>query len=455
MDCTPNIRAIEELSERIAEQMKGIVQRIGQEAREEKRTLEWFEKQAVMVLKGVGQTLVAGLCELYASAYPPAEISCQCGGVGVYQRRRAGQTKTLLGEIEVTRAYYLCATCKHGHYPLDAMLGFRAGGVSSGLSELMALMGAEFVFEEAAQMLEKLTLVTVSPNACRKEAETLGKLIADDEERSLTAAWDNVTPTLPTHTEPITGDFYVSMDGVTVHIDGQGWKNQWLGAIYTTKATMSRKRPDELEVRTQRASFYTDLGDTQTFGQHLWLEAQRRGLDQARRLIVIGDGAHWIWNHADEHYPGAIQILDWYHASAYVWQAAKILYGDGSDLAKHWAKQHLDLLWEGHALTVIDHLEGEVARKPALQDVLTYFRNHHHRMRYDLYRNLGLHIGSGTIESGCKHVIAARLKQAGMIWSSDGARFIAKLRTRLKSRRWEETLALRSHTPRAYVRKAA
>jgi hypothetical protein len=431
--------------------MKGIVQRMGEEAREEKRTLEWFEKQAVMVLKGVGQTLVAGLCELYVRDYPAAEIRCECGGVAVYQRQRAGQTKTLLGEIVVMRAYYLCATCQHGHYPLDALL------------ELMALMGAEFVFAEAAEMLEKLTLVAVSPNACRKEAETLGKLIADDEERSLTAAWDAVTPTLPTHTEPITGDFYVSMDGVTVHIDGQGWKNQWLGAIYTTKATVSRKRPDELEVRTQLASFYTDLGDTQTFGQHLWLEAQRRGIDQARRVIVIAkggrsaiaDGAHWIWNHADEHYPDAIQILDWYHASAYVWQAAKTLYGDGSDLAQHWAKQYLDLLWEGHVLTVIDHLEREVARKPPLQDVLTYFRNHHHRMRYDLYRNLGLHIGSGAIESGCKHVIAARLKQAGMIWSGDGARFIAKLRTRLKSRRWDETLALRSHTPRAYLRNAA
>jgi hypothetical protein len=124
----------------------------------------------------------------------------------------------------------------------------------------MALMGVEFVFEEAAQMLEKLTLVSVSPNACRKEAETLGQLIAEDEVRALTAAWDDVAPTVPTSTEPITGDFYVSMDGVTVHIEGQGWKNQWLGAIYTTKATVSRKRPDELEVRTQLPSFYTDLG---------------------------------------------------------------------------------------------------------------------------------------------------------------------------------------------------
>jgi hypothetical protein len=121
--CTPSVKAIEELSERIAEQIKRIVQRIGQESREEKRTLEWFEKQAVMILKGVGQTLVTGLCELYASAYPPAEISCQCGGVAVNQRWRAGQTKTLLGEIAVTRAYYCVQRAGRGTI-LDAMLGF-------------------------------------------------------------------------------------------------------------------------------------------------------------------------------------------------------------------------------------------------------------------------------------------------------------------------------------------
>jgi len=323
------------------------------------------------------------------------------------------------------------------------------------LNELMALMGAEFVFEEAASMLEKLTLVHVSPNSCRKAAETLGRLVAHDEEASLACAWEAKAPQLLTVCEAIAGDFYVSMDGVTVHIDGQGWKNQWLGALYTTKATVSEKRPDVLEVRTQQASFYTDLGSTKTFGAHLWVEAQRRGMADAKRLIVIGDGAHWIWSLADEHFPGAIQIIDWYHASAYVWQAAHALYGDGTDMAKHWAKQHLDLLWEGQVSTLIAHLEAVSSRKSALHEALTYFRNHQQRMRYDLYRANGLQIGSGTIESGCKHVIAARLKQAGMIWSWDGARFIAKLRTRLKSRRWQQTAALHSSLPRAYVRSAA
>ncbi len=324
-----------------------------------------------------------------------------------------------------------------------------------GLSALLALLGSEFVFEAAPHLLERLTLVHVSPNTCRKETETLGQLVAADEQAALTAAWEAPTPQLPTVSEPLAGDCYVSMDGVTVHIEGQGWKNQWLGAIYTTKPVPSAKRPELLEVRTQQPSFFADLGDIATFGRQLWLEAQRRGIDQAQRVVVIGDGAHWIWNLAEEHFPGATQILDWYHAATYVWQAAHALYGEDSDDAKRWARQHLDLLWNGQVATVIAHLEATNSHKAPVNDTLTYFRNNQHRMHYDRYRADGLQIGSGTIESGCKHVIAQRLKQAGMIWSADGARAVAKLRTRLKSRRWDETLALRPPPHRSYLRLAA
>ena len=455
MKYTASKQAIEEWGERVAEGVKRITQRLGAEVGKEGRTLEWFEQQVMHAMKETGQTLLAGVCELHREQYVASEMRCGCGKVAEYQRKRAGKTKTLFGEVVMKRAYYLCDQCHHGQHPLDEQLEFNAGGISGGLYELMALMGAEFVFDEAASMLEKLTLVHVSANSCRKAAETLGALVTADEEKNLAAAWDRKAAQLPAVSDPIAGDFYISMDGVTVHLEEQGWKNQWLGAIYTTKATVSEKRPDVLEVRMQQASFYADLGDTKTFGAQVWVEAQRRGMAQAKRLIVIGDGAHWIWSLADEHFPGAIQIVDWYHASAYVWQAAHALYGEGTDLAKHWAKQHLDLLWAGQVATVITRLEATSSHKSPVQNALTYFRNHQQRMRYDLYRAQGLQIGSGTIESGCKHVIAARLKQAGMIWSAQGARSVAKLRTRLKSRRWHQTIALHTYSPRSYQRFAA
>lgn len=454
MDYSVKGQAIEELSERMAAQMKRVATELGHYVGEEQRTIGEMEKEVLQAVKGMGQALLAGLCALYVPAYPEGRMACGCGGEAVYQRKRSGESKTILGRIEVKRPYYLCGQCHHGAAPLDEVLGLCAGGMSTGLSELMALLGVQFPFEEAAAMLARLTLVEVSANACRKATESLGSLVAAAEQAEAATAWATQQPQLPALHEAIAGHLYVSMDGVTVHIEGEGWKNQYLGAVYTSKATVSKQRPDKLEIRTEQPSFYTDLSDVETFGRHLWLEAQRRGLAQAQQVIVIGDGAHWIWHLADEHFPGAIQILDWYHAASYLWRVADALYGESTDLAKHWAKQHLDLLWQGDVQAVCDRLQAQAAHKPAGQDALTYFRNNQHRMRYDRYRALGLQIGSGTIESGCKHLIAARLKQAGMIWSRLGARFVAKLRARLKSRRWDETLALRPPPARSYARCA-
>jgi hypothetical protein len=105
--------------------------------------------------------------------------------------------------------------------------------------------------------------------------------------------------------------------------------------------------------------------------------------------------------------------------------------------------------------TVLDHLHAQTAHKPGLRDIVTYFRNNQQRMHYDDYRANRWQIGSGTIESGCKHVIGARLKQAGMIWSPDGARTVAKLRARLNSRRWDQTVDAQPPPARSYHRRAA
>jgi hypothetical protein len=453
MDCTP--KALEELSERMAACVKRITRGLGEAAMREQCTLAGLEEQVLQQIKVIGNELLTGLCGLSVPAYPAAVVACDCGGEAHYQRQREGQSKTLVGVVQVRRPYYLCAHCHQGGCPLDEALGFCAGGMSAGLQAVMALLGVQFPFEEAAAMLEKLTLVQVSPNACRKATETLGGMVVEQEHAAVSAAWAKPSVLQPSSNEVIAGDFYVSMDGVTVHLEEQGWKNLWLGAVYTTQATPSAKRPETLTVRTQQPSFVTDLADVESFGRQLWLEAEQRGLAQAQQVIVIGDGAHWLWKLAEEHFPQATQILDWYHAATYVWKAAHTLYGEGTDLAKHWAKQHLDLLWDGDVQTVLDRLQAQTTHKPGLCDIVTYFRNNQHRMRYDLYRANGWQIGSGTIESGCKHVIGARLKQAGMIWSPAGAQAVAKLRARLKSRRWDQTVDAQPPPARTYQRRAA
>ena len=148
---------------------------------------------------------------------------------------------------------------------------------------------------------------------------------------------------------------------------------------------------------------------------------------------------------------GATQIVDWYHATHYLWQAAHAVYGEGTPLAKRWAKRRLAELWAGQVPKVLAALRRHQQGGPAVAEALTYYTNHQHRMADAQYRARGLPIGSGTMESGCKQIVTARLKQAGMIWSLGGARAVAAVRTWLKS----EAIALRPPSLRTYQRRAA
>jgi hypothetical protein len=438
----------------MTEQMQALSQRLKAYAQEEPRTLAELEQVVLQGVKEVGNALLAGLCQLMTPRYPAAQVACDCGESAVYQRQRSGQTKTLLGTITLPRAYYLCPHCHRGHCPLDEQLGFCAGGMSAGLDELLALMGAQCPFAEAAQLVGKLTLVAVCANGCRAATEQLGQLIDEAEAAEMARVWAGEQPrAAPAVAVPMR--LYSSMDGTSVHIEEEGFCEIRLGAVYTTQPTRSPTHPQRLQIRAQASSFYVDFDEVETFGNQLWLEATRRGVSEAQEVIVIGDGAHWIWRIAEEHFAQATQILDWYHVTEYVWKCAAALYGEGNDLAKAWAKDRLDELWAGQVQTVLAQLTPLATKHKVIAETITYFTNNQQRMRYLDYRTRGLQIGSGTIESACKHLIAQRLDQAGMLWSLDGARAVAKVRARLKSGRWAETIALRSPPSRSYNRLAA
>ena len=134
---------------------------------------------------------------------------------------------------------------------------------------------------------------------------------------------------------------------------------------------------------------------------------------------------------------------------------AHAVYGEGPPRARRWAKRRLDDLWAGQVDTVLKAFAAQRQRGQAVEAASTYFTNHRQRLRYAEYRARGLQIGSGSVESGCKQGITARLKQAGMRWSLPGARAVAAVRTRLKSARWPEVLALRPPRHRTYQRQAA
>jgi hypothetical protein len=195
------------------------------------------------------------------------------------------------------------------------------------------------------------------------------------------------------------------------------------------------------------------LVEAESFGDHLWQEAARRGVMEAEEVVVLGDGAHWIWNIAKTQFPQATQIVDWYHASEYVWKAASAIWGESEPQRTDWAHRQLDALWEGKVEQVLLELEQHPGAGEGVEDALSYYTTHQGRMEYAAYRARGLQIGSGSVESGCKQLVTARLKGAGMIWDAEGAEQVAVVRAWLKSGRWAEAMALRPAPGRGYERQ--
>lgn len=441
----------------MTQQMTTLVQQLASWLTTEPPTLAALEHQVVRLGKDLLASLLGSLVPLLLPVYDAPEQPCSCGALARYQRDRPATVTTLLGPITLTRPYYHCAACGHGFAPLDRHLQLCAGSVSAGLEELLALLGAQVdSFEAAVPVLEKLTLLTVAPNTLREATERLGQVITAGEQQELACALAEVPPApLPGATDQrVSGPAtYISMDGMQVPFR-DGWHETKLGAVYTTCTRRDRTKPERTTLHAQDLSYVADVVAAEAFGPLLWREAVRRRVSATSPVVVIGDGAAWIWNIADGYFPGATQIVDWYHASQYVWQAAGAIHGEGTPAAKEWAKAELDLLWDNKVASVLEQLEPYLSKGEAVEATHTYLTNNQQRMQYATYRAQGLQVGSGSIESGCKHVLGARLKQAGMRWSRDGAQAVAKVRARLKSGRWDETIAQRPPLQRGYVRQA-
>ena len=170
-------------------------------------------------------------------------------------------------------------------------------------------------------------------------------------------------------------------------------------------------------------------------------EARRRGSEHIRQLVVLGDGAAWIWNLADELFPAATQIVDLFHAREHVHDLATLATRLLRDSHPDWLTQRLEELDAGNIPALLAagralNFTGSLARDRDKQ--LGYFEVNAHRMRYQHFRALGMFIGSGMVEAGCKAIIGQRLKLSGMRWTVPGAASIAALRCQDASNRWEE-----------------
>lgn len=355
---------------------------------------------------------------------------CACGGEARCEGYRTKGVQTVVGGISIRRAYYACPACGHGQCPLDAALGLRRDSLSPGVRRLVGQLGALLPFAEAGRTLWDTARVQVSASTMRTVTEALGAQREQTLARTIAAAWQQGLPS-PPGTPP--ERMYVAMDGIRIlGTEGAGHEIK-VGVVVPVRRIPGGER-------WAAASYVAGLEPAAAFGPRLALEAHRRGVEGAARVAVLGDGAAWIWALAAEYFPGALQIVDWYHASERIWTLGRALLGMATAQTTAWVEAQLARLAQGAAATLAQEWQalpchGETA---AIRDEqVTYFTNQASRMAYDQYRAAGWDIGSGMVESACKQVIAAREKGPGMRWSETGAHTVAAVRVLLLNEQWD------------------
>ena len=176
------------------------------------------------------------------------------------------------------------------------------------------------------------------------------------------------------------------------------------------------------------------------FGAALRREALRRGMGRAENVVYIGDGAAWVWENARVNFPGAVQILDYYHASEHLTDLVDHFYDKGTQEKTDILNQWKALLWEDGIEMMIHNAKAKAKnhnKEIEINKEIAYFEKNKDRMKYATFREQGYFIGSGVVEAGCKNVIGKRVKQSGMFWSKQGAENVLTLRSALYSNRFD------------------
>ena len=354
------------------------------------------------------------------------------------------RTKPVLsavGEVRVSRPYYLCAHCHTGHFPADVELDIENTGLSPAVRRMQALVGQEAAFDHGREQLKMLAGLEVTTKAVERTAEAIGGDIAKRQQREIQRAVQLDLPMVVGEPIPF---LYVQMDGAGVPVvknETEGRKGKMEGQPARTREaklgcvfTQSSWDEEGYPIRDPDSTTYTGAIETaEEFGKRLYLEAWKRGWSRAEKKVVIGDGAEWIWNLVNVHFPGAVQIVDLYHARQHLSDLARKLFPNDEIGQKAWIKTHQKrLLDKGKIEKLVAALRSIRSSNPEVTEKIRteadYFERNAERMRYPKFRREHLFVGSGVIEAGCKTVIASRLKQSGMFWTVRGANAILALR---------------------------
>ena len=403
-----------------------------------------LEAVEMAVRSAMHQAGATALKQLLRFAEPPFDqrrISCACGQQAHYRELRTKPILTAVGWTEVTRPYYLCPHCHSGQFPADTKLDIEHTEFSPGVRRMQALVGQDASFDRGREQLRCLAGLELTAKSVERVAEAIGSDIARHEQQEIQRAVQLELPIIFGESAPV---LYIEMDGTGVPVvkkETVGRKSKLEGLPARTREvklgcvfTQTKSDPKGFPIRDHGSTTYVGAIETaEQFGKRIYVEAWKRGWSRATNKVILGDGAEWIWNIAQQHFPGAIQIVDLFHARQHLWDLARKLYPNDQHQRNRWIGLHqkrwLDqgkIAKLAESLRAIQTSDADLADKLRLE--AEYFASNAHRMNYPQFRKQLLFVGSGVIEAACKTVVGHRLKQSGMFWTVNGANSILALR---------------------------
>ncbi len=410
------------------ELIEQIVTRLG---RESKALLEQAQKGQVIagelehrlqgLLRETGRELAGVLLE--------ATDRQLCAGKPLHDRRTRTLV-TLFGRVDITRG-----RLEGGIYPLDQALGLEGShGQTQAVQEVVSLVCLEKAFDPACDLLQRLLGLSISPPAAQELAESAG-------ERASKLPQAVLAPPVSAENKTL----IIALDGCQAP-QKDGWHEVKVADLYANEyRTKTASKRGKLIYKEYLAT----LEDAVGLGNKLWQTACRWQAEKAKRIVVMGDGAPWIWNLSALHFPGALEIVDFYHAAEHLWATGEALFGDrGSSLATaSWVRRYLHQLRRGKIDGVIAAIaraqEAKVASlsgdgKTVVRRNLEYFKTNRNRMHYDRYKRMRLPIGTGAVEGSCKFLVQERFKLPGCRWSHDGLAQLLALKQLRLNNHWDQ-----------------
>jgi hypothetical protein len=435
-------------------------------------------------LKAIEETIFSGIFHIGSKLMEgrmtkekepvPTKIQGECGHDQKLVGYRKKKLITMFGEVEFQRAYYQCQIheeqgneqdqarpCSHGRAPADELWGIKGVRTTAGVQQYISYLCSMLTFDEAAEAFRRVLPGKMSARQAQNLARPVGMALSKKEDEEVKSRFEQAsqskTDDVEREQQPMVKDIarlYIEPDGIMGRMrresvpmekheqerEGDVYRETRVGAVFLAERGNERSElaPDvwidtPQEGSQQYVARRTALGG---FDKLLYTLACQSGLSRAEQVVVIGDGAHWIWDLADEQFPGAVQIVDLYHAKEHVWDVAHAVFGRTTVLGISWAKRACDLLVHGK----IEDLVAQIRELPSIapppgqsksipEQAIGYFTSNAERMRYHTFRAQGMHVGSGIAEAACKRVVSTRFKQTGMRWTPDGLDAILPLRT--------------------------